>query len=104
MPIWAGQSSLGSRMALAPSIIPSHCLNFASLKKDPVFTPRRRLRFGAITLTRIGLAPTSGMYMSAEQVIVARHCGIPLRMEWRGPGGDKLFSKLMTPGIVHVKA
>lgn len=91
-------------MALSPSIIPSHLLNFASLRKDPAFVSRRHLRFGAITLTRIGLAPTSGMYMGAEQVIVARHCGVPLRLEWRTSGGDKMFSQLIVPGAVHVKA
>jgi AraC family transcriptional regulator len=91
-------------MSRLPTIIPSYIVNFKSLNDDPIFARRRQLQYGTITLTHIRLLPNSGIYIGAQQVVVARHCGLPLRMEWRSPGGDSVRSKMMIPGTIQVKA
>lgn len=91
-------------MAQLPSQIPSRIIDFSSPNQKPNFSSQRQLRFGNITLTRGTLSPTSGIYLGAEQVIVARHYGIPVQLDWRAPGTDAITSKLIVRGAVHVKA
>ncbi len=82
---------------------PSHLVDFSSAQHDPVMACQRRMQFGDITLSRGTLRPNPGIYIGAEQVIVTRHCGSPLRLEWRAPDTDALRSKLIVRGMVNIK-
>ena len=82
----------------------SHLIDFASPIADSALSYRHRIRFGDITLARSALLPNSGIYIGAEQVIVARHCGAAVRLEWRSPGSDALHSKPIVRGTVHIKS
>ena len=82
----------------------SHLVDFSSSLPDPALSYHRRMRFGEITLARYILRPNPGIDLGAEQVIVARHCGQPVRLEWRTPDSDALRSQLILRGDVHIKS
>src|SRR5215469_7155997 len=82
----------------------SHLIDFSSQTPDAALPYRRRMQFGHITLTRGPILPTPGVYLGSEQVIVARHCGAPVRMDWRSPESDALRSGPIVRGIIHTKA
>lgn len=82
---------------------PSHLIDFSSEIPDSALPQRRRAQFGQITLTRGPLLPTPGIYLGSEQVIVARHCGPVVRLEWRSPDSDTLRAQPIARGVVHIK-
>lgn len=83
---------------------PSHLIDFSSETPDSALPDRRRAQFGQITLTRGFLLPTPGVYLGSEQVIVVRHCGSAVRLDWRSPESDTLHSQPIVRGIVHIKS
>lgn len=82
----------------------SHLIDFSSPIADSALSYRHRIKFGDITLMRGALLPSSGIYIGAEQVIVARHCGPAVRLEWRSPHSDALHAKPIVRGTVHIKS
>ncbi|HVA14489.1 MAG TPA: hypothetical protein VNF99_14665, partial [Stellaceae bacterium] len=83
--------------------VQSHLIDFSSARADPALSHRRRIQFGEITLTRGALLPNPGIYLGAEQVIVVRHCGPPVRLDWRPPDSDVSRSQQIIRGTVHIK-
>lgn len=83
---------------------PSHLIDFSSETPDSAQPQRRRAQFGQITLTRGLLLPTPGVYLGSEQVIVVRHCGPPVRLDWRSPDSDTLRSQPIARSMVHIKS
>jgi AraC family transcriptional regulator len=91
-------------MSEPPVSAESHVIDFSSPIADSALSYRRRIEFGDITLARSALLPNSGIYIGAEQVIVARHCGPAVRLEWRSPDSDALHAKAIVRGTIHIKS
>ena len=91
-------------MSKQSSSVPAHLIDFSSQAPDGALPYQHRIQFGDVTLTRGSVLPTPGIYLGSEQAIVARHCGTPVRLDWRSPDSDALRSASMTRGTIHIKS
>lgn len=96
-----------TRPASGNSVVPSTSsllVDFFSPPHNTTISYQSRVRVGDIGLVRSTLLPSGGVHIGAEQVIVARHVGPPVKLEWRLPTADVTHSRLICRGAIHIKA